>query len=565
MHTNNEPAQTDLFVEQAEYLEDDQFLRWTVQHPEEETIIKRLTQSGAKLITGPRGCGKTTLLLKAHRTLRSAHGQQALPIYVNFKTSLRLEPYYKASANGSYLFQQWLVLKIYGGLFDELNELSADTSLVSVPRDVIKSRTEALEGGGVDPASLSIVSPTTLENDIDRVLGQVSRKRCVLLLDDAAHAFSAEQQRDFFEFFRAIKSKTIAPKAAIYPGVTTFSPTFHVGHDAEEIDVWLRPDSEKYLPFMKQLLHQRLTAEIWNVLEQQQDLLDLLAYSAFGVPRALLNMIRSIATDGGSGAAHLDFTRIAALKTVRNSHAATTSIFSSLSKKLPMYEKFILTGRLIFDRATSAIKGHNKGRDAGAQSTTIGVKQPIPPELAKVFAFFQYAGLISPRGDISQGGSGVFDLYAIHYAALISKNALFGDKAINPSKYNEAFRRRNPREFPRLTARVLLDNQEIAEALPLSLPPCQVCKVPRVSEAAKFCLNCGSPLLAMSTFETLIANDIQELPLTSARVRSIKQHSALRTVKDILLDHEHRQLRGIPQIGPAWAKRIYSYAEEYLA
>jgi hypothetical protein len=86
-----------------------------------------------------------------------------------------------------------------------------------------------------------------------------------------------------------------------------------------------------------------------------------------------------------------------------------------------------------------------------------------------------------------------------------------------------------------------------------------------VNESAKFCLNCGSPLVSISIFETLVNQDIDELPLTERRVSTIKAKSKIKTIRDILLDHEHKQLRSVPRIGPFWARRIYSYAEEHIA
>jgi predicted AAA+ superfamily ATPase len=55
-----------LFVEQAEYIDDKSFNQWNIEHPDEEAIIRKLSQGGAKLIIGPRGCGKTTLMLKTY-------------------------------------------------------------------------------------------------------------------------------------------------------------------------------------------------------------------------------------------------------------------------------------------------------------------------------------------------------------------------------------------------------------------------------------------------------------------------------------------------------------------
>jgi hypothetical protein len=66
-------------------------------------------------------------------------------------------------------------------------------------------------------------------------------------------------------------------------------------------------------------------------------------------------------------------------------------------------------------------------------------------------------------------------------------------------------------------------------------------------------------------FYELIEKDISVLPLTSHRVRTIKENSSLRTVKDILNDIDHKKLRSVPQIGEFWAKRIYEHAEEYIS
>ncbi|RKZ40486.1 MAG: hypothetical protein DRQ49_08235 [Gammaproteobacteria bacterium] len=73
-----------LFTEQAEYIDETALLKWTIEQPDENTIIRKLSQGGAKLITGPRGCGKTTLMLKTFHKLRANSKAVSLPIYVNY-------------------------------------------------------------------------------------------------------------------------------------------------------------------------------------------------------------------------------------------------------------------------------------------------------------------------------------------------------------------------------------------------------------------------------------------------------------------------------------------------
>lgn len=82
----------EVFTEQAEYINSRNLENWHMQHQNEKLIMKKLCQGGAKLLTGPRGCGKTTLLLKAYNEMR--HRKDVFSIYVNFKTPLKIAPLY---------------------------------------------------------------------------------------------------------------------------------------------------------------------------------------------------------------------------------------------------------------------------------------------------------------------------------------------------------------------------------------------------------------------------------------------------------------------------------------
>lgn len=108
----------ELFTEQAEYIASADLDNWHIEHPNEKVIMKKLCQGGAKLLTGPRGCGKTTLLLRAHNEM--IQKKRAFSVYVNFKTSLKIEPLYRKNVNGSYWFRQWLLLKVYKGIFESI-------------------------------------------------------------------------------------------------------------------------------------------------------------------------------------------------------------------------------------------------------------------------------------------------------------------------------------------------------------------------------------------------------------------------------------------------------------
>lgn len=550
-----------VFVEQAEYLEDASFIEWHAQHPDEKKILRKLTQGGAKLISGPRGCGKTTLLLKSFHSML-ANSDAAFPVYVNYKRSLAIEPVYKRGTDGTYWFNQWIILKIYVGIYETLKRMERHDQL-SISLSEARKAASLIEMSNANDVILPILSIPMLEQDIGRIVETVDRTRCVLLLDDAAHAFSADQQRDFFDFFRQIKSQSISPKAAVYPGVTNYSSSFHVGHDAEQIDVWVKPDRDGYLEFMRSFITSRFPDNVSSAFVNSEAI-DLLSYASFGIPRALLNMLQALSVEDDWQLVHIDLSRIDVLRAIKQHYASTKKLFTSISSKLPVYRSFIKTGEAILSNSIGLVKSYNKGKPTDKQSVSIAIgSDDLTHELTKVFALFQYAGLCIPKDDlVSRGEKGRFQLYAIHYAGLIDGNALIGARSLSIRDYVAAFSKRNAHEFTRTKIAALISNSD--RAFELSLPPCGVCHTPRPFEDAKFCSRCGSPLTSPSTYLALMNADIDELPLTPARIVKIKEQSAIRKIKDILLDTEHTQLLGVDRVGKYWAARIVALAEEFV-
>lgn len=123
----------DMFTEQAEYIDSVDLDRWHIEHPNEKLIMKKLCQGGAKLLTGPRGCGKTTLL----ESVELIFCEKDVDNYIS---------------------------KIELGIIEDIN------------------------------VSNELVTISVLESEIKKVLEAAGAVSCVLLLDDAAHAFSKEQQ-----------------------------------------------------------------------------------------------------------------------------------------------------------------------------------------------------------------------------------------------------------------------------------------------------------------------------------------------------------------------------------
>jgi len=558
-----------VFIEQAEYIAPADFIEWSSDHPNEEVIVKKLTQAGAKLLTGPRGCGKTTLMLKAYNKLSKKGASGAFPIYVNFKSSLKLEPVYKSKANGGFWFSQWMYLKIYEGIYSSFSDLGFLEKLdLSIQLVLVKKILGLLELGEITKAEKEGLELTTydLEEDINYVMSLTNKPRCVLFLDDAAHAFSPEQQHDFFEFFRKIKNRKISPKAAIYPGVTNFPPTFNVGHDAEEINAWVNPEGENYMWFMAMMLSRRLPQEVYERLSKEESLLTIMCYAAFGIPRILLNMVRSFYSEeeaDGVTKYNISFNRTKLLAQVKESNKSAVAVYASLEKKLPTYSSYVEEGDTVFNKIIELIKAYNKDKDVKRKSISIAIKKELSSDLKKILGFFQYAGLASHKGQVSRGEKGVFDIYLINLATLIDSNAILASKAAKTNDIAVALKNRNAHEFTRTKSDYLVT--EDGPPLKLKMPACQNCGEERSSEEARFCSNCGSPLKTASIYEELVNEKIDVLPLTATRIKAIKSKSGIKVVRDILHDIGHKELLSVPQVGSYWASRIYYMAEEYIS
>lgn len=555
------------FIEQAEYLQPEEFLRWSTQHPNERDILKKLSLGGAKLITGPRGCGKTTLMLKAYHSMESDRSVGSFPVYVNYKISLKLEPIYAEKPSATFWFKQWLIAKIYIGIYDTLFQWNlADTVVLTKPKQFFVKLTAQLELGMTPSDHTVNIDVSDLAVDIDKILGSANCGRCVMLLDDAAHAFSAQQQRDFFELFRQLKSRNVAPKAAIYPGVT-YIPGFQSGHDAEEIDVWIDPYSDGYLEFMDSLISKRVPRAVYSVFSSRQDYYKLACYAAFGMPRALLNMVRGFydVDPDQIVSKNVRFAFRDLNEGIKLSYQNTLNVFDSLRTKLPIYKDFIKQGNESLNVVLSAIKDYNREKPISMQSVSIAFNVESSPELDKLLGFYQYAGLMRFSNELKKGVKGNFKVFRVHIAALVDSNAIFGGRALNAERYVNALATRNAHAYTRIGLSTLLGGKSPQSCLNLSLAPCSKCATPRPSQDARFCASCGQPFRNASIFDSISEQPIDVLRLTGTRVTKIKRNSAIRTIKDVLMDHTGAELRKVPQVGPVWSKRIQSYAEEFIS
>jgi len=386
-------------------------------------------------------------------------------------------------------------------------------------------------------------------------------QRSVLLFDDAAHAFSALQQREFFEIFRSLKSRTIAPKAAVYPGMTSYSPNFHIGHDAELIEAWYKPEEENYLETMKELLQKRLSSDKMSLLDEKTELVEYLALAAFGLPRSFLTMISQLL---GVEESPKKPSRNLARQAILRNCSFLRGLFQSLSGKLPRYSHFVNMGRKLEMAIVRELKDYNKSRDNEQKTVLFGIVEPIESELSRILALLEYAGIVRFMDSVTWNNHKSYRRYSVHSALLIEKNALHLGSNYPLSTLITALTKHRLHDFKRTRGQRLL-GKDFQEKCTLNLAPCQNCGVPRASEEAKFCVECGKQLSTVSVYEELLKASIDQLPLPEKKIKTLEQQTSIKVVQDIFLDEENQEIMQVKGICPIWASRIWNAAEEFVS
>ena len=539
------------FEERAERLSKDELTQWTAQTELDRTILEKLKGNGVKLLLGPRGSGKSTLFRVAYFELQAS--EKFLPAYINYSQSLALEPLFHNTTNATKIFRQWVLHKVRSAVGDALEErgLSCEDLNAIESKDLIRE----LERGNIPEQMYKEIAPSELIEEIESILNKNNLNRSVLLMDDAAHAFSEEQQREFFEIFRQLKSRRISSKAAVYPGITSYSHGFNVGHEAEILEIWYQPTDEEYLPFMRDIANRRLSAEMKAKFgDNYQDHIDLLALAAFGQPRAFLNMLSDCLDTEKT------VSRKNVLEAIEECASYVDGVFGALADKLPRYSKFIEEGRSVKSSALSVITLYNSIRNEQSKTTTIGIQEPIPSSLYKILQFFEYSGFFRKTKNHSRGRLS-YERYMIHNAAVISSNSLALGRNFSIKDLIGSLQGNDSHIYVRTVTEKLVDKN--FSQLRLNLPPCSDCGHERL-ENQKFCGNCGAKLKDSSVYIELLQKPISVLPLSQSKLKGISTKTNIKTIQDLLLD-ESQTLLKVPRIGKVWARRIRNLAEEFVS
>ncbi|HIF9139993.1 TPA: zinc ribbon domain-containing protein [Photobacterium damselae] len=538
------------YEERADYLTDEQLLSWTANSEHFQFIQKKLIQVGAKLITGPRGTGKTHQMRCAYNTCINDNNLP-LPVYVTFNHYLRLETYLHDKSNALDIFHAWVLCKIS---FDVIENFDVSYNNSSLSKEKILKFVIDMERNSYNDSYDEIISTINIsltQGLIHRAIDKTGRKRAILLLDDAALTLTRDYMVEFFDIFRSMKSVKISPKASVYPGTTQYGPRFHIGQDAERVSIWMDVQDKDYIPFMNTIIDKRFR----DLIQIDDGVLYFLMYASFGIPRAYISLIRSYVESKNRG-----FTKQQQINYIIESQCENIiEEYLSISDKIKQYNSVISVGNKFLYNLIDVVKDFNydsfekKGADF-KKNIVVGIED-IDEKAERMIKFLIEAGLLFEMPMVSHGQERKLRRFVPHLALLIRAKALIKSRGFNINQIVAVLKGPSEKHPIRRKFSRIITEDVIAE-IKIDLPACVNCGTERIADGQKFCHICGSELVDSSIFKECMKKELLELPFTDFQ-RKVISLSKFRLIEDVLIsDDTIDELKKVKQVGPKYAEKI---------
>ncbi|AEI82982.1 hypothetical protein CNE_BB2p01710 (plasmid) [Cupriavidus necator N-1] len=520
---------------------------------------RKLLATGAKLLVGPRGTGKTHLM---RYTYQHALDKPTAPLvlYASFNRYLNLEPLLKRSPDALKRFHSWVLAKLILSCFQWLEDKGENSAWFAALDPLYDSAKlsgliSLLERGGGDDIYQEFGQFLTVDLVLKAaraLASRFSRSRTVFLLDDAALSLSDQYLVSFFEIFRLLKTQYISPKASVYPGTTQYGPTFHASHEAESVPLWLSIEDSEYSQIMGEIAEKRLTKK--EVETINRDILEVFKYASFGIPRTFLRLLREY-FDSRPGTSQQKINKI-----IEQQASLIGAEYDSLGLKIRQFSSLVSMGRRLFDKAVIDISA-GQSEDTSTRNIVLGIRQDSGqnPLAERMLRFLIEVGMLFPLQAVSHGPNRKYDRYIPHIAFLYQHGAFREGRGSSLKVLPQVMQRPAAKHPVRRDLNSLL-GAETVENLHLDLPPCQNCGAERLNDSQRFCHNCGQELVAASLFEECMKLPLEQVPgISKALIQRIQADTNLRTIGHVYASQNASgDLQQANYVGPVRASGIIS-------
>ena len=291
------------FYLRTESIKQSDILGLSVVNSADLSIIKALKSSEPCLLEGSRGTGKSFLMKVSELEIESEDAS-CIPVFVPFNKSSLI------NTDDELQFYHWMLAKTLKFLINKLrkkglvvsgyssnllsNDRSGDNQIVEDDLKKIVNIFEESYKGSSQFDHTSLPDIEDVKEAIENICKENNLQRIYFFFDEAAHVFRPEQQRQFFNLFKDLRSPYITCNAAIYPGVTYFGDSFEITHDCTYKKIERNIQEPDYLQYFKDIVFKQADEILKVALDQQRELFNTLAFAAGGNPRVLLKTIQDL-------------------------------------------------------------------------------------------------------------------------------------------------------------------------------------------------------------------------------------------------------------------------------
>lgn len=396
-----------------------------VEMQQDKASIEALKGTSPVIIVGSRGVGKSFLLrLAQYEQLKKFSEERVFPVYVTLRKSALIH------TKDSQQFYHWMLARICHEILRALRQkglmqtVTGSISMLTgnsdeqIAKTAIEQIMDAYENSWRQPAEdIDISALPTIDGFVESIEDlciTLNIDRINLLIDEAAHVFIPNQQRQFFTLFRDMRSPYLTVNAAVYPGVTIFGDTFQASHDATMIDLHRDIKENNYVNAMRELVKKQANSDIMNQISQNRSNFALLAYSCGGNPRHLL---KTVVQTGKLNSSNVN-------NTIREYYRSEIwSEHSQLATKYEGLRPIIDWGRnFIEDKVLPEISSKNdRFIEDGITSTYFWIHRDAPQLVNEALRILEYTGIITGHSQgIKASRANIGTRYCVNFGCLLS-------------------------------------------------------------------------------------------------------------------------------------------------
>lgn len=292
------------FFYRTEDIRPDEVLKYFVETQQDRAAIEALKGRNPTILVGSRGVGKSFLLRVAQKELLDNFDKNRIfPIYISFVRSSLLQ------SSDVEQFKHWMLARICAGVIRSLSKegllgvvsrsvsilagggVSADPTAQTKIEQIAEAYEETWKQNSAPVDTSELPSIDDFRESIEDIAELLKIERFVLFIDEAAHIFLPEQQRQFFTLYRDLRSHCLTCNAAVYPGVTSYGETFQPVHDATMLSIERDVLSQSYVDNMREIVEKQADSTVLSAIAQSGRNFATLAYASTGNPRLLLKTL----------------------------------------------------------------------------------------------------------------------------------------------------------------------------------------------------------------------------------------------------------------------------------